>query len=114
MDRDEMIGLARRMYAAANQHDLAAVDEIFAADFRGVGITGPDQVKRAWSAMIERCPDFHVELVDALVDGDRMALRATVTGAELATGTDGYLTEWVRVADGRIADLWGVTNLALR
>ncbi|WP_203964087.1 ester cyclase [Actinocatenispora thailandica] len=114
MDRDEMIALARRMYAAANQHDLAAVDEIFAADFRGVGITGPDQVKRAWSAMIERCPDFHVELVDAMVDGDRMALRATVTGVETAAGDDGYLTEWVRVADGRIADVWGVTNVALR
>ena len=113
MDRDAMIGLARRMYAAANHHDLAAVDEIFAPDFRGVGITGPDQVKRAWSAMIDRCPDFHVEVVDAMVDGDRMALRATVTGAELAAGSDGYLTEWIRVVDGRIAELWGVTNVAL-
>jgi predicted ester cyclase len=114
MTRDDMIGLAHRMYAAANARDLDAVDEIFAPGFQGVGITGPDQVRQAWSTIMARYPDFQITLEDVLVDGDRMALRATVTGTARTDAADGYLTEWVRAADGQITEVWGVTNVALR
>ena len=114
MTKDEMVALANRMYAAANARDLDAVDEIFAPGFQGVGITGPDQVKRAWSTIMARYPDFRITLEDVLVDGDRMAIRATVTGTARTDDAGGYLTEWVRAAGGRITEVWGVTNVALR
>ena len=114
MTSDEMIGLAEKMYAAANARDLDAVDEIFAPDFQGVGITGPDQVKQAWSTIIAKYPDFRITLRDILVDGDRMALRATATGVASTNDADPYLTEWVRAANGKVTEVWGVTNVALR
>ncbi len=114
MGRDEMVALANRMYAAANARDVDAVDEIFAPNFQGVGITGPDQVKRAWSTIMTKYPDFRITLQDVLVDGNRMAIRATVTGTALTTDAPGYLTEWVRAAEGKVTEVWGVTNVALR
>jgi hypothetical protein len=61
-----------------------------------------------------RYPEFRITLEDVLVDGDRMAIRAAVTGVELTDGAAGYLTEWVRAAAGKITEVWGVTNVALR
>ena len=46
-----------------------------------------------------------------LVDGDRVASRATVTGLGSGPGT---MFEIIRVADGRIAELWGASTLNLR
>jgi hypothetical protein len=43
-----------------------------------------------------------------------MALRATITGTALTDTTPGYLTEWIRASNGKITEVWGVTNVALR
>jgi hypothetical protein len=47
-----------------------------------------------------------------LADGDRLAVRTIVHGTP--AGEPPTIMEIIRMADGRIAELWGVTNLSWR
>jgi predicted SnoaL-like aldol condensation-catalyzing enzyme len=118
MTRDEMKELAHRMYSAANAGDLDVADSIFAADFcsHPMDTTGVGAVKKAWAAMRERYPDLRVSVEDMLADGDRLAVRTVVHGtpADQAGQPRPTIMEIIRIADGRIAELWGVTNLSWR
>jgi predicted SnoaL-like aldol condensation-catalyzing enzyme len=100
--------LAHRMHDAFNTNNFAAVDEIFAPDFYSHprGTTGPASVRESWTAMRARYPELRTIVEDVLVDGDRVAMRSTLHG-----GAEGELFEIFRVADGRIAELWGVSTL---
>jgi predicted SnoaL-like aldol condensation-catalyzing enzyme len=118
MTRDEMKELAHRMYAAANAGDLDAADAVFAADFfsHPMGTTGPGAVKKAWAAIREKYPDLRVSVEDMLADGDKLAVRTVVHGtpADQADEPRPTIMEIIRIADGQIAELWGVTNLSWR
>ena len=118
MTRDEMYELAHRMYAAANAGDLDAVDSIFAADFRShpMGTTGPGAVKRAWTAIREKYPDLWVSVEDVLADDDKLVARTFVHGtpADQAGERLPTIMEIIRMADGQIVELWGVTDLNWR
>lgn len=100
--------LAHRMHEAFNNNDFDVVDEIFAPDFfsHPLGITGPAAVKAAWQAVRARHPELRTVVEDVVVDGDRVAMRSTLTGES------GTIMEIFRVAGGRITELWGVTSLA--
>jgi len=117
MTKDEMKQLAHRMYAAANAGDLDAADTLFAAGFRShpMGTTGPAAVKQAWAAIRHRYPDLRVSVEDMLADGDKLAVRTAVHGtAAGAAGEPPTIMEIIRIADGKITELWGVTNLSWR
>lgn len=100
--------LAHRMHEAFNTNDFAAMSEIFAADFHShpMGTTGIDHIRAAWQAMRTRYPKLRTHIEDVLVEGDRVAMRSTVHD-----GLAGTVMEIFRVADGRIAELWGVSTL---
>lgn len=112
MTRDEMKELAHRMYSAANVGDLDAADSIFAAGFcsHPMGTTGPGAVKKAWAAIREKYPDLRVSVEDML------AVRTVVHGtpADQTGEPRPTIMEIIRIADGQIAELWGVTNLSWR
>lgn len=117
MTRDEMKELAHRMYSAANAGDLDAADSIFAADFcsHPMGTIGVGAVKKAWAAIRERYPDLRVSVEEMLADGDRLAVRTVVHGTPAdQAGEPPTIMEIIRMADGRIAELWGATNLSWR
>jgi predicted SnoaL-like aldol condensation-catalyzing enzyme len=118
MTRDEMKELAHRMYLAANAGDLDAADAIFAAGFcsHPMGTTGPGAVKKAWAAIREKDPDLRVPVEDMLADGDRLAVRTVVHGtpADQTGEPRPTIMEIIRIADGQIAELWGVTNPSWR
>jgi predicted SnoaL-like aldol condensation-catalyzing enzyme len=116
MTKDDMKALVARMYAAANSGNIDEADHIFAADFHShpLGTTGVEPIKDAWRAILAKHPDLHAVVEDLLVDGDRIAVRSTVRGT---TGDDRphpTIMEMIRVEDGRIAELWGISNLDLR
>ncbi|WP_007513108.1 nuclear transport factor 2 family protein [Pseudofrankia saprophytica] len=96
-------GLAHRMHAAFNALDLPAVDEIFTADFYSHPLQsrGPGMVKERWLAMRTAAPDLRTEVVDLVAEDDRAMIRSRLTD------NTGELIEVIRVADGRIAELWG-------
>ena len=104
-----MLDVIRRMYDAANRRDLSAIDEIFASDFRShpMGTTGSEHVRTAWRQITARYPDLRVEPIEMIVNGDRVAVWSKV---HAGGGEPGTLMELIRVADGRVAELWGLSS----
>ena len=103
--------LAYRMHDAANAGDLDATYEIFHPEFRShpLGTTGIEPIRAAWQTIRAKYPNLHSQIADVLVDGDKVALRSEIHGLD-APAT---LCEIFRVADGRIAELWGATSRSL-
>jgi len=66
-----------RMIEAANRHDLEAMVECFAPDFRSEqpfhperNFTGWEGVRRNWSFFFSTMPDFRVDILSEAVEGD--------------------------------------------
>jgi predicted SnoaL-like aldol condensation-catalyzing enzyme len=108
-----MLDVIRRMYDAANTRDLDAIDGIFARDFRShpMGTVGSEHVRAAWRHIMERYPDFRVEPVEMIANGDRVAVWSRVHVGE---GEPETLMELIRVADDRVAELWGLSSRTWR
>jgi predicted SnoaL-like aldol condensation-catalyzing enzyme len=110
MDPESVV---RRMYEAANRHDLTAIDEIFAPDFysHALHASGRDPIRAAWGQILERYPALRVEPAEMISDGDRVAVWARVFHGD---GEPATMMEMIRVADDRVAEVWGVSNLRWR
>lgn len=98
-----------------NGRDLEAVDEFF-VDERIV-----EGVKNGCFRYFEAFPDMHVSLDELIAEGDRVFLRSTLTGTHdgeykgiPATGRHvaTECAEVFRVADGKFAGYWCMTNVA--
>jgi ketosteroid isomerase-like protein len=70
--------LARRLEAAMNAHDLEALVDCFADDYRNEtpahpsrGFVGREQVRANWVQILGSVPDLRAVLVRASCDGDR-------------------------------------------
>lgn len=107
---DDHRALGRKMHAAFNARDFAAGVELFAPDFisHPLGTTGRESIQRAWVAIAERYPELRTEIEHILVDGDTVAIHARLHGA----AEPAQMVEVFRVQDGRIAELWGLSDLA--
>lgn len=104
--------LVRRMHEVLVTRDVSVADEIFTPDFYSHPLDGGvDTVKASWTKILTEHPELRSTIEDMVVDGDRVAARATVTGLPSGPGT---MFEIVRIADGRIAELWGASTLNLR
>lgn len=103
--------------------DLAAADEILAADFvnHGAGLppelaTGPEGAKRFAQAIRAGFGDeVNISHEDVIVHGDRVVIRWTASGTHKgdllgvpATGKPVKITgiDIFRVKDGKLAELW--------
>jgi len=105
-----------------NQGDLAAMDELFAADHveHQVGIEpGREGVKGSIRYLRTAFPDLHLTIESTVADGDRVWTRISATGTHLgpfmgapATGRPFRIEiiDIVRVVDGRIVEHWGVAD----
>src|SRR4051794_4627878 len=129
-DRDPT-EVVRRFYAAYGRHDIAATIACCAPGYRWhghdrdrrveLGLAGfRDALLTFWASF----PDATVEILDAVVDRDRVAVRlretAHHTGAPwLGRTADGVAATWYplciyRIADGRLAEEWSAPiDLAL-
>jgi steroid delta-isomerase-like uncharacterized protein len=72
-----------------NGGDVAAVDEVFAADYRGhdpdrPGLDGPEAVKRSVAQFHAAFPDFAITIDDLVAEDDRVVWRYTMTGTHSA------------------------------
>jgi ketosteroid isomerase-like protein len=71
--------LLDRLVAGTNAHDLAAVVDCFAADYRNEtpahparGFVGREQVRRNWEQIFAFVPDIHATVVRHAVSGDEV------------------------------------------
>jgi predicted ester cyclase len=108
--------VVREYYARViNGRDLEAVGEFFLDDRMVEG------VKAGCFRYFEAFPDLHVALDDLIAEGDRVFLRSTLTGTHdgeykgiPATGRHvaTECAEVFRIADGKFAGYWCLTNVA--
>jgi steroid delta-isomerase-like uncharacterized protein len=107
-----------------NNGNLAAFDELFAPDFvehelpPGVP-QGREGTRQLFSMLHEAFPDLRAEIEDVVANDDkvvfRMNWRGTQTGTFLgipptAKPVDFGVFDMVRVADGKIAEHWGLMD----
>jgi steroid delta-isomerase-like uncharacterized protein len=76
----------RKIEELWNKGDLDAADEYFTSDFVSHDpaspeeIRGPERVKQNVTAVRSAFPDFHVEIVDQVAEGDKVVTRYVTTG----------------------------------
>jgi predicted ester cyclase len=118
--------LVRRLYEEGfNQGNLAAVDEFVAPDVVTHdpiildAPTGPDSIRGGIEMIRRAFPDFHVEVLDQLAEGDRVASFLSMSGTNTGNYRRGGATQkkgtmrafflW-RIADGHLAESWGMAD----
>jgi predicted ester cyclase len=100
-----------------NKQDLSAIDRNMAPNF--VDHDGPGGIStdiagdRAMMATMHRLlPDLHVDVLDAVAEGDKVVVRNRWTGTRADTGEriefHGFV-QW-RIADGRIVERWATVT----
>jgi ketosteroid isomerase-like protein len=74
---DEQLALIERLRTAVDDHDLEALVDCFALDYRNEtpahperGFEGQDQVRTNWGRIFTGVPDITAEVTSTAVDGD--------------------------------------------
>jgi predicted ester cyclase len=120
----------RRLNAALNSGDphviSTTIDEVFQPDViirtpLRVDASGSEMMKQLWDVLLRGFPDLHVTVEDVIAEDDKVVSRNTVSGTHLGEymgvqPTGKHIT-WNeifigRVADGRVAETWGVVDVA--
>jgi len=112
---------ARRWF---NEGNLDVVGEIVAPVVTHDPIildapTGPDSIRGGIEMIRKGFPDFHVEVLDLVTEGDKVASFVLMSGTNTgdyrrggATNKRGTMRAFLlwRVADGRLAESWGMAD----
>lgn len=124
MDTERNREVVRRYQEASNRNDLAALDELVAADLishnAAPGLPpGLEGGKMAHRATLAAFPDLHYHIEDLIAEGDRVVMRFRLhcthrgeflglapTGKEVSL--DGISI--FRLADGKIVEHWAVQD----
>jgi steroid delta-isomerase-like uncharacterized protein len=82
--------------------------------------SGAQAAKQVWAMLLRGLPDLHLTIEDLIAEGDKVAIRNSVTGTHQGeymglppTGKSVTYNEIFifRLADGRIAETWGVVDV---
>ena len=111
MSTEQNKALVRRSYEEFNKQNMAAVDELFAADYvaHGTG-TLPDidlaGLKQWWTAFRKVFPDAHYVAEDLIAGGDKVVARVTFRGTHQGEFTGmpatGKQVSWTGIGIDRI------------
>jgi predicted ester cyclase len=92
---------------------MAAVDKMGATNgifhtANGEDIHGLKNIKQMFSELYDTFPDSHMTLEDMFVEGEKMALRYTVTGTHKDTHEKVTTSaiEICRIVDGKFVECW--------
>jgi predicted ester cyclase len=118
--------LVRRLYEEGfNRGNLDVVDELVAPDVVTHdpiildAPTGPDSIRGGIEMIRKAFPDFRVEVLDLVAEGDRVASFLSMSGTNTgdyrrggATHRKGTMRAFLlwRVADGRLVESWGMAD----
>jgi predicted SnoaL-like aldol condensation-catalyzing enzyme len=111
--REDASALVRRMQECFNTRRFDQADDLFTPGFfsHPLGTTGFEAGKDAWRKVVAQFPHMRVVAEDILVDGDKVAVRSYVEGIATPDGeARPMLMEIFRIDDGRLAEMWGITE----
>ena len=121
MSTQENKAVVRRIFDDIyNQGNLAAVDEIFAADYVDHSAppgfpSGLDSFKQSFGMFRAAFPDIHVAVEDVIADGDKVVVRLTFSGTHTGalmgippTGKFVTITGIAidRIKNGKVVEHW--------
>ncbi len=110
MTPEENKGIVRRYIAELNQRHVAILDELVGVDFR-------EEVRRGYLRNVTAFPDYQVEILDMLAEGDQVVVEWTHRGIHRGvydglppTGRTitGRAISIYRVRDGQIVEARGI------
>ncbi|MFT5116106.1 MAG: steroid delta-isomerase-like uncharacterized protein [Parasphingorhabdus sp.] len=127
MNRERMQAVVEKLHAIWNTGDVSLVPEVYASDFVVHWLSHvPPQESYGWEGVIEaieatrvKFPDWHEDVVDIMIDGNRVVTRYESTGTHKGeykgvapTGRKIELQEVsiYRIEDGLIAEQWCADN----
>jgi predicted ester cyclase len=118
--------LVRRLFEEGfNNNDLTVVDEVVARDIVTHNPiildapTGSDSIRGGLELIRTAFPDFHVDVLDLVAEGDRVASFVMMSGTNTghyrrgaATNRHGTMRAFFiwRVANGKIVESWGAAD----
>jgi len=111
--RDDASALVLRMQECFNTRQFDQADDLFTPGFfsHPLGTTGFEAGKDTWRKVVAQFPGMRVVAEDILVDGDKVAVRSSVEGIAPPGGDSRpMLIEIFRIDDGRLAEMWGITE----
>ena len=120
----------RRIEEAVNTGDVEVIsktiDELVAPDMRihmPLATEAPrpqEAFRQLWAMLLRGLPDLHLTVEDLIAEGDKVVMRASVTGTHQGeymglpptgkTITYNEIFIW-RLAGGRITEMWGVVDV---
>ena len=120
MSTEENKAIVRRYIDVVNKKNLAAMDEIFDANYVGhvagfEDVKGPEGQKQVLAAVLTALPDLHDTIEDMVTEGDKVVTRLTFTGTHkgelmgiAATGKQVTVGEIAifRIVGGKIVEGW--------
>jgi len=123
MSAKEIKALVRRFFEGVNKGKaafMAAIDELYATDYVEHGGTGEDRrgikaYKKSMGEFYSAFPDIHATLDDMVVEGDRVAVRFTLSYTHKgefmgAPPTNKKVTTEeiciIRIAGGKFVETW--------
>jgi len=127
MSINENKALERRWFKAFDKGKdavMAVTDELYSNDFVLHSATGEDvhglkATKKYMDEIFSAFPGIHMKLDDAVAEGDKVAVRFTVTGTHKgkfmgAPATNKKMTMWSiqidRIANGKFVEGWERTD----
>jgi predicted ester cyclase len=75
-------------------------------------LVGPEAARQMMEGAYRKWPDLHVEVLDAICEGDKVIVRNRWTGTDAASGTKSEFHGFVlwRFANGKIVERWATLS----
>lgn len=117
--------ICRELYRAINENNLGRFDELVAENFvenEEMPGTAPGRegLHQFFEMLRGAFPDLSFAVDDIVAEGDRVCIRATVTGTQrgefMGVPASGKsvkvpVADFMRLEGGRIVEHWGVTDM---
>jgi predicted ester cyclase len=126
MSLEENKAVVRRLFATINSGALDELPRLVAPDVADHNAVifmqpeGPGGVDEGIRLLLKGFPDLHLGTQDLLAEGDKVVVRVTMSGTNtgdyrgLPAPTQQYFESEaiaiLRIANGRIAELWGTAD----
>jgi steroid delta-isomerase-like uncharacterized protein len=86
-DEQQIRDAIERFYRAFSEKNVAQLREVVTSDWEYIpeppgAVPGPDQMSKVFENMSTALPDMRIDILDLLIHGDRVGVRAEVTGTQ--------------------------------